>query len=522
MANKSLTFDLFGVDKTASKAIAGVGRAGEGMGRALSSGAFIAGAALAAAAVAATAFAVDSIKAFAEAEQAQNRLAFAVQKYPSLAGANIAAIQAENTALQARTRFEDDAIAAAQGALAMYDLTAAQLSELTPLMLDYAAATGKSAGDAAEDFGKAILGQGRALKAIGLDFQDAGDPVSNYTALVAGLRTQVQGFAEKDALTVAGRLDMINNQFGDVQEKLGSAFAPALNVAADVVESTLIPALDGVIDRVGPQLQAGFAALAPAVEDAVDETMPALERLLEGIPDVIGLLAESTAGDFGSGGIFDPEVGENLEDFGEYLEEFYRKGVPLPETLDGIHNFFNGIRDGLTAADREILAESESLKAHWSDMVFDMRQAVIDANMATEGWQFAQGFADGITSNSEAAVLAAERMALAARDKVVNTMQIESPSKVMRDLGAYIPQGLALGIEDDMWRVGAAFDRMGSVATGRVSGSSSAVGFGGGGTVINVRGSVLTDRRQLAKLQRDTTRDARRQGLSVRGAYGTA
>lgn len=288
MASKSLTFELFGADRTASSAINGVSRAGDNMGKVVSRGAFIAGAALAASAVAAVAFSVDSIKAFAEAEQAQNRLAFALEKYPALIGANITEFQKMNTALQQNTRFEDDSIAAAQGSLAMYDLTADQLKELTPLLLDYAAATGKDANDAANDLGQAILGQGRALKAVGLRFEDAGDPLSNYTQLVAGLRTQVQGFAEKDAETVAGRLDQINNQFGDIQEKLGAAFLPGLTLAADIVESTLMPQLDQMISRLGPELEAELEEMAPRIESAVNASIPALERLLDAVPDIVG------------------------------------------------------------------------------------------------------------------------------------------------------------------------------------------------------------------------------------------
>ena len=79
MATKSLTFELFGHDRTASSAIRGVGDAGAAWERRMAGAAFGVGAALGAATVAAVAFSIDSIKAFAEAETAQTRLAFAFE-----------------------------------------------------------------------------------------------------------------------------------------------------------------------------------------------------------------------------------------------------------------------------------------------------------------------------------------------------------------------------------------------------------------------------------------------------------
>lgn len=505
MANKSLTFNLYGVDKTASKALAGVGGAGANMGRVLSAGAFAAGAALGAATAAAIAFSVQSIKAFGEAEQAQNRLAFVMEKFPSLVGTNVAELQKLNTALQSKTRFEDDAIAAAQSSLALYDLTGDQLKDLTPLMLDYAAATGKDVQTAAEDLGKALMGQGRALKEVGIDFKDAGDPVANYAQLYDGLTEKVSGFAERDAQTVAGRLDQITNQFGDIQEKLGAAFKPGLDLAADVIQNTLLPQLDQIIERVGPKLEAELDELAPRVEDAVEASLPALERLADALPDVLGGIADSITADFGPDGIFGAfnengtmTLRNNI--VSDYFEDATESGYSYQKAMDAFFQWWDLSWDG--AADT-VENQSAFMKATWSMGLYDMKAAVYAAGMETAGWEFAQGFADGITTNTEAAVLAAERMALAARDKVINTMQIKSPSKVMRDLGAYLPQGLALGIEDDMWRVGAAFERMGSM-TARTE--STAVTRSGGSLSsrqarepLTIEVPVVLDGREIAR-----------------------
>jgi len=84
-----------------------------------------------------------------------------------------------------------------------------------------------------------MLGQGRALKAVGLNFKDAGSTGANFDQVMAGLRTQVGGFAEKEGKTAAGQSAILKNQFGEVQETVGAKLVPVL--------MTLGTALLGVI-----------------------------------------------------------------------------------------------------------------------------------------------------------------------------------------------------------------------------------------------------------------------------------
>lgn len=519
MATKSLTFELFGHDRTASAAIRGVGDAGEAWNRRMGAAAFGVGAALGAAAIAVTAFSIDSIKAFAEAETAQNRLAFAFEKFPSLVGGNIGALRDLNTELQKTTRFDDDAIAGAEGILAQFDLTADQLTTLVPLMLDYAAATGKDVTEAADDMGKAILGQGRALKGVGIKFEDAGDPVSNYTQLIAGLTEKVQGFAATDAQTISGTLDRINNQFGDVQEKLGQAFAPALTVAADIIQTTLIPGLDDVISRVGPELETELNNLAPNVTQAVNDAMPAIERLGRAIPGAISGLADSFSADFGPKGIFGGSnengtltLRQNIID--EMVRQNKDMGFDWNRTLNAMSEYWDLAWD--SNADT-VKNKSEEIKATWRGNVTGMKQSLIDANMYQAGYDFVSGFALGIGDSSYLAEVQAENMALRTVRSAKNAARIASPSKAMRELGKYMPQGFALGIEDEMWRVDNAFSDM--IPTSSSMSVAARVPSGGGGTsvIVNVNGAVGNED-FLAKTVVRAVQNSQKRGQTPRGA----
>lgn len=200
-----------------------------------------------------------SVKAFAASEEAQTKLADAFTRFPALADTNIAKLQALNKTLMAKVKFDDDALAAGQAQLAQFKLTGRQVEQLTPLLADFAAKTGMDLPAAANVFGRAMLGQGRGLKAVGINFKDTGTTAGNFAQLVDGLNDKVGGFAEKQGKTAAGQAAILNNQWGEIQETIGKKLIPVLMDAAkwglatiawvDKNQKTLIPlglALAGV------------------------------------------------------------------------------------------------------------------------------------------------------------------------------------------------------------------------------------------------------------------------------------
>jgi hypothetical protein len=226
------TVDEAQIKSSVDKSFSGAGDTAEKHGKA--SGSRFAAAAGAAIAVGAIAFGKSSVEAYVEAEASQNRLADAFAKFPALADTNQQALQNLNGEIQKKTRFDDDALASGQATLAQFGLTGKQVSDLTPLLADYAAKTGVDIPTAAEQLGKGMLGQGRALKSVGLDFKDTGSVAGNFDEIMGGLRTQVGGFAEGEGKTAAGSAAILKNQFGELQEKVGSALVPILIQLADI------------------------------------------------------------------------------------------------------------------------------------------------------------------------------------------------------------------------------------------------------------------------------------------------
>ena len=228
MADKTIKFLLVGEDKSASKTLKGVGDEAEKSGGKLDGMSVAAGAALVAASAAVIDFGKASVESFRDAEQSQRQLEDAYKRFPAVSSVSIDALRDLNSSIQSKTGADADDLASSQAVMAQYGLTGEQIAQLTPLLDDYAVKTGKDLPGAAEDLGKAMLGQGRALKDVGIDFSDAGSVGANFEQVMSGLRTQVGGFAEGEAGSAEGAARRLATEFGDVQEAVGSALLPVL------------------------------------------------------------------------------------------------------------------------------------------------------------------------------------------------------------------------------------------------------------------------------------------------------
>ena len=168
MADKTIKFLLVGEDKSASKTLKGVGDEAKNTGGKLDGMKVAAGAALVGAGAAIVDFGAKSVSAFRDAEQSQRQLEDAYRRFPAVADVSIEKLRELNTGIQKKTGADADDLASSQAVMAQYGLTGQQIADLTPLLDDYAAKTGKDLPSAAEDLGKAMLGQGRALKDVGI------------------------------------------------------------------------------------------------------------------------------------------------------------------------------------------------------------------------------------------------------------------------------------------------------------------------------------------------------------------
>lgn len=185
------------------------------------------------------AFGAASLKAYSDAEQSQVKLQEAYRKFPAIANVSIESLRAYNAELERKTSTDADQIAAAQATLAQFALTGDQIKSVTPLMVDYARATGTDVTSAAGVLGKALMGNARALKSIGIDFKSTGDRGKDFETIMGALEEKVGGAGEAFRGTAAGDMEQMRLQFENLQEEVGAQLVPALSKLVDVAVPVL-------------------------------------------------------------------------------------------------------------------------------------------------------------------------------------------------------------------------------------------------------------------------------------------
>lgn len=222
---------------------------------------------LGAVAVAAGALAVSFIKDFSAQEDAVARLTAGLKNNTDTAqelttGLRVLGDQASQ--LQKVTRFSDEMITSGQAMLTTFMLETKTIKTLTPSMLDMAEAFRKTTGETmdmsqvAVMFGKVmggadegIDGMASGLKKMGVIMTEEQKAVFKFgtEAERASTLTQIMGqnfggFAEAGGKTFSGRMDIMNNQIGEIKEKIGGMVATILGPLVSAISAGIVPAFE--------------------------------------------------------------------------------------------------------------------------------------------------------------------------------------------------------------------------------------------------------------------------------------
>jgi hypothetical protein len=228
------TFNPAGVNQ-AQKAFKGLGG--------VSKTATVAFAALGAAA---TKFGVDAVKAAAEDQKAQLKLAKTLQNVTKATAEQTAAVEKFITTQQFATGVSDTQLRPALETLvrATGDVTKAQ--GLLKLGLDVSAGSGRDLESISLALAKAQGGQFTALQRLGIVIPDTIKKSKDFAKVQEYLNTLFGGQAAVAAGTFSGKLEILKQRLQEAQETIGAKLIPILTNLVDMFLQNVMPAIERV------------------------------------------------------------------------------------------------------------------------------------------------------------------------------------------------------------------------------------------------------------------------------------
>jgi hypothetical protein len=286
-------------DSALNKGIADAKSGAEGLTASFTEAAGLIGAAFAAVGI--TASLHEVLQATMEAERESMLLAAAVKATGMAAGFTTEQLKAQQMELQRTTGVGDEAISSMQRTLMGFrNVHGEVFRQASQLALDFAAATGGDATEAARKFGMAlndpVNGLGR-LKMAGVAVTDelkaqveklveSGDLVGAQTLLINELRKSYGGAAVAARDTLGGALNALKENFGNLFLEQQAA-GDTLRNFVELVNSSL------------PTIAATFNAVFSSIKAAIEGVVTQLFYMGEGLFKLVSLDLKGAMDSFG-------------------------------------------------------------------------------------------------------------------------------------------------------------------------------------------------------------------------------
>lgn len=139
----------------------------------------------------------------------------------------ISELQELSSEIQNLTGFDDDLIVSLGGVLARFDVAGDTIPEAIRAIADASAATGQTIDELGQTFGRALLGNTRGLRSLGIEFKATGDRAADAARLIALFNERFEGAGAGRRQTLAGTFDALQNSLANLFEAIGRILAPA-------------------------------------------------------------------------------------------------------------------------------------------------------------------------------------------------------------------------------------------------------------------------------------------------------
>jgi len=244
----SLTFTLYGKDVSATGAMKKVGKESDSLGKQFAKMGKVAAAGLAVAGAAAAKFAYDATKAAAEDQKSQKQLALALKNTAKATNAQVKQSEDFITKLQMTYGIADDKLRPALANLARGTGSLTESQDLLGLAMNVSAGTGKDLEAVSMALVKAHNGNLGALKRLGIPLSDNIVKTKDFDAATKVLAKTFGGAAKTNADTFSGKLAIMQQHLNESKEQIGVALMPVIQKFADYVLETVVPNVQGFVD----------------------------------------------------------------------------------------------------------------------------------------------------------------------------------------------------------------------------------------------------------------------------------
>jgi hypothetical protein len=185
-----------------------------------------------------------TISAAAQAEVAEQKLAFALRSVGDASAATLKQTIALSAALEAQSTFSDDAIQEAQALLAVLGrLSGEGLDRATRAAMDLATVLSVDLSTAATLMAKAAQGNTTALSRYGIVLSEGLDPAEKYEELLRKIEARFGGAAQAAVGTYTGQMANLTNAVDNLKEAYGSLFTQSGFVQASMQTLTILAAI---------------------------------------------------------------------------------------------------------------------------------------------------------------------------------------------------------------------------------------------------------------------------------------
>jgi hypothetical protein len=218
--------------------------------------------AFAVAGTAALAFAADAVKAAAQDQAAQEKLAETIKATTNATASQVKGVEDYITKTSIAIGVSDDQLRPALSRLVRSTQDVEEAQRLLNLALDLSVATGKPVETIANALGKAYDGNTTALARLGLGLDANLIKSKDNEAIITSLETTYGRFAEGAAETAAVKFERIRIATDEAKESIGAALLPVVEQLMDYVIETVVPNLETFINAL-----TGKGSLSEATED---------------------------------------------------------------------------------------------------------------------------------------------------------------------------------------------------------------------------------------------------------------